>query len=355
MDPIEPLGVDAPVDPPLGIVTAPTPAPVSWPRRLLRGLVTLFINRGERRPRALWRLAGQAALLVLIGKLGSFVLANAAGLGSRLGGSLQPSAATQLRWIAMAAFGTVVITLAVGLARRLLDRRSLVSLGLGWDRVAAGDLLFGFAVAGALQSVVFAIHLAAGWITFTRFAWETRTASEVALNLATMVVVFAFVGWHEELLTRGYWLQNIADGLNRYWGVALSSIVFSLGHLGNPHAGWLPTVGLVAAGLFLALPYLLTGRLWLSIGVHWGWNLFEGPLLGLPVSGISTPPLLEYTVRGPQLLTGGEFGPEAGLVLFPSLVLGALAIVWYTRGRRKAEPPRDPVVSTTSTSPTSDD
>jgi hypothetical protein len=69
------------------------------------------------------------------------------------------------------------------------------------------------------------------------------------------------------------------------------------------------------------------------MGLHLGWNFFEGPVFGFPVSGTSSFRLIRHTVDGPTTLTGGQFGPEAGLIVIPALLFGA-ALLWaYTRGR----------------------
>jgi hypothetical protein len=137
-----------------------------------------------------------------------------------------------------------------------------------------------------------------------------------------------------ELLSRGYHLQTIASGFNLFWGVILSSAIFGLLHLSNPGATWVSTTGIFLAGLFLAYGYLRTGQLWLSIGLHIGWNFFEGVVFGFPVSGLDIYPLTHIQVHGPELWTGGAFGPEAGLVILPALLIGASLIFLYTRNRR---------------------
>jgi membrane protease YdiL (CAAX protease family) len=103
-------------------------------------------------------------------------------------------------------------------------------------------------------------------------------------------------------------------------------VIFSLFHLANPGMSWISTLGLFLAGLFLAYGYVATRSLWLPIGLHIGWNFFEGPFFGFKVSGLSGPVLIEHTVLGPDLVTGGIFGPEAGLVLVPALLVGTLLI-----------------------------
>jgi hypothetical protein len=219
----------------------------------------------------------------------------------------------------------------VFLARRLLDRRSFASLGLSWNRRAVRDLAFGFLLAGLLMGLVFLIEWMAGWLRFEGFTGEVVSWPVVLGRLAAMLLVFVAVAWQEELLARGYWLQNISEGLDLAWGVAISSGLFALAHFANPNASIQSIIGLVAAGLFLALGYLLTRQLWLPIGLHTGWNFFEGPVFGFPVSGLQFSPLVRHQVEGPEIFTGGAFGPEAGLVILPALLLGSLLIYQYSR------------------------
>ena len=104
-------------------------------------------------------------------------------------------------------------------------------------------------------------------------------------------------------------------------------------HLANPNATWVSAAGIFFAGLFLAYGYVCTQQLWLSIGLHIGWNFFEGVVFGFPVSGLSIYPLIHINVSGPDVWTGGAFGPEAGLIILPALALGAVLINLYTRSR----------------------
>ena len=87
--------------------------------------------------------------------------------------------------------------------------------------------------------------------------------------------------------------------------------------------------------VFLAYGYLSTKQLWLPIGLHIGWNFFEGVGFGFPVSGLDIYHLTRITVSGPELWTGGAFGPEAGLILLPGLLLGTALIFAYARIIRK--------------------
>jgi hypothetical protein len=85
-------------------------------------------------------------------------------------------------------------------------------------------------------------------------------------------------------------------------------------------------------GLLFGLPYILTGRLGVSIGLHITWNFFQGNVFGLPVSGGGSPLTMLVTIeQGPDLWTGGTFGPEGGLVGIMAMLLGCLLVLFWVR------------------------
>ena len=229
------------------------------------------------------------------------------------------------------------ITPSVFLARHFLDKRSLASMGLKLDLQVLADILAGSIITFLMMGLIYLIEWWFGWLSFDGFAWQTDAISYVILNTLLYLGVFVMVGWNEELLYRGYRLQNLADGLNPVWGVLLSSLWFGIAHLANPNteAKFFVAGGILLAGVFLAYGYITTKQLWLPIGLHIGWNFFEGVGFGFPVSGLDIYHLMRITINGPELWTGGGFGPEAGLVLIPGLLFGASLVFIYTRFIRK--------------------
>lgn len=157
-----------------------------------------------------------------------------------------------------------------------------------------------------------------------------------------MLVVVLGVGISEELLIRGYQMTNIAEGLRDRLGpragllvaVLVTAAIFGLLHSANPNSDVLSTVNLIVVGVFLGLGYALTGRLGLLIGVHLTWNLFPGPVFGFPVSGwtgLSSASLVATESVGPELLTGGAFGPEGGLLALAASLLGIAGVLGWAR------------------------
>jgi membrane protease YdiL (CAAX protease family) len=290
-------------------------------------LKVIFISPEEPRLRAGWRLLMQTMMLAII----TFFIGIPFSLLSFIPGLNLPE---ELFLFIYQVIEILAITLSVFLARRFLDRRSFVSLGLKIDRWLMMDILSGIAITFLMMGFIFIIEWGFGWLTFDGFAWNFDDISTIIVRSLVMFITFIFVGWNEELLYRGYHLQTIASGLNAFWGVLISSMVFGVMHLGNLNATWASAVGILFAGLFLAYGYFATGRLWLPIGLHIGWNIFEGVIFGFPVSGMDFYHLTRITVTGPELWTGGGFGPEAGLVVLPGLLLGVLLIYVYTHFAR---------------------
>lgn len=284
-------------------------------------LSRVFLSPDEPRLRAGWRLLLQTMLLFIL----AIIIGILAGFLGLSGGAV--SVFDQI-------FNFILITGSVYIARRWLDKRSFESLGLKLSRQTLVDILAGIGITFLQMGFIYVLMLVLGWLTFEGFAWEFDPMATVVQNTLLFFVAFIFVAWNEELLSRGYHLQTIASGLNLFWGVTISSAVFGLLHLGNPNATWISAAGIFFAGVFLAYGYIRTRQLWLPIGLHLGWNFFEGVGFGFPVSGLDIYPLTRIQVHGPELWTGGAFGPEAGLIVLPSLLLGAALIYLYTIKRK---------------------
>lgn len=279
----------------------------------------IFISSDEPRLRAGWRLLLQTVFLILI----AFAINYLAKLIRISGDGLIVSQILEL----------TLFTSSIYIARRWLDKRTFTSLGFQVNKQAFIDVLAGIGITFIMMGVIYIAEVAAGWLTFENFAWQTESATQVLTGVSSFFVVFILVGYNEELLSRGYHLQTLTSGTNLLWGVLISSSIFGIAHLGNPNATWVSAAGIFFAGIFLAYGYIRTGQLWLSIGLHIGWNFFEGVVFGFPVSGLDIYRLVHHTIEGPEIWTGGAFGPEAGLIVLPALVLGSALIYLYTKTR----------------------
>ena len=227
-----------------------------------------------------------------------------------------------------------IITSAIYLARRFADKRSFASLGLNINKQAGFDVIVGISIAFVLMLLIYLSKYSFGWIKFEAFAWQIDSPSTVITYTLRYMVVLIFVGWNEELVYRGYILQTLTSGINLIWALLITSLYFGIEHLSNPNSSWMAVAGIFLIGLFFAYGYLRTSQLWLPIGLHIGWNFFENAVFGFPVSGFDRPGLFRITVSGPDLWTGGAFGPEAGLIIIPICILGVALVYMYTKRRK---------------------
>ena len=290
------------------------------PKRSL--LKEIFISPDEPRLRAGWRLLIMTAANFIL----MMLLIMPFAIVYKTKGSKVP-------FLLVQSISFISITIVVFLSRKVLDRRSIKSLGLDFKENFFQDILIGILVSAVILGIIFLAEWALGYLTIQGFSWQTEPLQAVLTGTLSSAILFILTGWIEELQFRGYYLQNLADGINMTWAIILSAIWFAVMHLFNPNASMQIIPGLFIAGVFFAFAYIRTRQLWLAIGIHIGWNYFEGTVYGFQVSGIDIYRLVIQDVQGPKLITGGAFGPEAGLILFPAIAIGFGLIYLYTKNR----------------------
>ena len=220
---------------------------------------------------------------------------------------------------ATAALGYACLAAATLLAYvvmvRRADRRSLESAGLT-ARGLFSETGIGLLLGGGVFSAVMGLMRAVGLYHIA--------AVNPHFKPLVPLLLFLFMAVFQEVAVRGYIFQT----LERRWGTGIalagSAAFFGLAHLGSPVEGlttiqWIvgPAFIGVETGLLFTAAYLLTRRLWLPIGLHWGWNFFESSVYGAANTGTGGDDpntLFVDHFTGPFLLTGGPFGPEASLI-----------------------------------------
>ena len=231
-------------------------------------------------------------------------------------------------WSAFGFVAAGLIASWVGQVR--MSRLPFTGLGLPGGARGGVDLAAGVAVGVGILGAVVLTLVAFGWLTWEPDG-ESGSAVLAAVSLAGILFGLAFV---EELLFRGYPFQVLE---RRFGGVAalvVTSVLFAAAHGENPNTGALPLVNIGLAGVLLGLAYWRTRSLWFATGVHLGWNWIMA-VSELSVSGLDFGmPGFDPVLSGPDLLTGGAFGPEGGLLVS----LASIAtIVWMWRWRPKGE------------------
>jgi uncharacterized protein len=319
---------------------------------LLQRLVWVFWNTEEKRLRAVWRIGAHTialfgltsaftiGLLFLTLSVGS-ILGN--GLGDRLG-EAGPMALMQLPIFSLVIVPVATflgVLLSTLLAGKFVDRRNIRGFGLKFSKTWWMDFGFGLGLGAVLIALIFAFGWLTGTVRITGYFQPFTEGLAFLPGFLQALLLYVFVGIYEELISRGYHLINLSEGLNLkpigkhlaiILAVLVSSAVFGLLHFGNPNATWVSTLNITLAGIVFSLGMVFTRRLAIPIGLHITWNFFLGNVFGFPVSGTRNGATLIATETiGPDWLTGGAFGPEAGLMGLIALIIGGILIIWQIK------------------------
>lgn len=229
--------------------------------------------------------------------------------------------------LAAACAGAVAILVLYGMAVRVAERRRVSELSL---RQLPAELLLGSAIGAALIATIIGLLWLAGWV-----AIEPQAVSRIALALRDSIRS----GVVEEVLLRLVIFRLLWRAFGIWPALAVSAAVFGVLHLANPNSSLFAAIALACGeGIGIGL-YLITGRIWASIGMHAAWNFTQGWVFGAVVSGTTEiaggPLALRPSAGVPELLSGGSFGPEASLAALIVSLLASAALLWWPWRRRR--------------------
>jgi membrane protease YdiL (CAAX protease family) len=310
-----------------------------------------FFLDDTRRTRTVWRFAifgcGFLAIQIVVGILMVVgLVVYLAATGTSLDALTRNPRMFEDWQIPLQIIASVPLTAAtfglVWICRKHLDRRSLSSLGLHKPGRSFTESVEGGFLTGSIPVVaVIVILLGRGGL-----AWEGVAGS---LQTALLVPTFAVMAFFEEIVCRGYLLQNLIDIRRPVFGILFSSVVFWLLHSLNPAAWSSPivSINLFGAGVVLALAYRSSGNIWFPTAMHFGWNLAQGVLFQLPVSGIRTDGLFDVRLvdSAPVWLTGGAFGIEGSILTTLSEVCLAALLGFVLRNCAPGTEPVEPTAT----------
>jgi membrane protease YdiL (CAAX protease family) len=216
--------------------------------------------------------------------------------------------------------------LALWIATKFIDRKPLMSIGLT-VKDKANEMLIGLGFALAFIGGLFFVLWLLGAITITGYV-----GFKPGVFIVSMMLFLA--AFDEELIFRGYVLNNMMDSSSRWVALAGSSALFALMHAGNPSvwSNWVPMTELFAAGFILGISYTFTKNLWFPTFFHFGWNFFQG-LLGFEISGINVDSWKmishESTGNVPDIVSGGAFGIEGSVITLSCTIICTYFIYKY--------------------------
>ncbi|MFD2417680.1 CPBP family intramembrane glutamic endopeptidase [Amycolatopsis pigmentata] len=226
------------------------------------------------------------------------------------------------------------------LSRWLEQRDSVPELA---REKARPGLLRGAAIGvGAFLATMLLIGMFGGWDHFSAGSFWGFVAS---------IGMMASASVNEELLFRGVIFRFAQDRFGTWIALALSAVLFGGSHLLNSGATLWGAISIaIEAGITLGVCYVFTRSVWLPIGFHFAWNLFESGVFGTTVSGASNAAdgLLNTALSGPAVLTGGSFGPEASLLAVLTCLVPAVFLIRKASRRGMVVPFRSRKTETTT-------
>ncbi|HKM94248.1 MAG TPA: CPBP family intramembrane glutamic endopeptidase, partial [Prolixibacteraceae bacterium] len=205
--------------------------------------------------------------------------------------------------------------------RKYIDKKSIKSIGFKF-KYKAKDIGLGFLFA------LIIIGGGAGLIQYLGFI----DISFNQFNFAQVLVgfcLFFIVSISEEILFRGYILNNLLDSMNKYVALIISALIFSSFHGLNSNLTKIGFANLFLAGVLLGSAYVFIKNLWFSISLHLFWNFIQGSILGFSVSGLKIESLFDVKNTGDKIFSGGEFGFEGSLLCTLFTAISILIILMY--------------------------
>lgn len=227
---------------------------------------------------------------------------------------------------------TVVPAVAVILYCRLVERRSTLSMGFAAKKCITYYVL-GLVIGAAEFAAAVGICALSGSVNYSGAALT---------NIPVFIVIC--LGWivqgaEEEILCRGWFMGTLSQKLPLWAAVLINSAFFALLHILNPGFNLIVFVNLTLFGVFMSVTALRFNSLIPCCAIHSIWNLVQGNVFGLPVSGLGTgPSVWRFTlVENRTLWTGGVFGIEGSICETIVIVFFTLIMLFIPQRKKKEE------------------
>ncbi len=257
-----------------------------------------------------------------------------------------------LRGYISASIFLAAILASLYLQARLIEKVSLTKYGLHINVTWMTEFLVGCCIAAVQLLVFYGIMYFSGNLSIESYFWMPPEASySFAAGFLSETFSQLIGSAGEELFFRSFLFFLVLESLRHLKKEPLSkamitsliiSLLFGLAHYTNESATLLSTVNLAIDGAMLAVPFLITGRLGMSIGIHFSWNLLLGAVLGAGVSGNLAKVSVIRMLTPDNFFTGGAFGPEGSVLvlLLDAIAVGIILLWWKTQKQKSLLSPQ---------------
>lgn len=192
----------------------------------------------------------------------------------------------------------------------------------------AKNLIIGASIGFILQSLTILVIYLNG-------SYSVININPVSFILIPFALMFT-VAIIEEILVRGIIFRIMEEKLGSYVSLTISSLLFGVLHLANPHSTLISSICITTAGFLMGAAFIYSRNLWMPIALHFAWNFTQSGIFGAITSGNDkTKSLLEAKIQGPEFITGGAFGPEGSIQAIAFCAIGTIIMLILSRKQNK--------------------
>lgn len=202
------------------------------------------------------------------------------------------------------------------------------NIGFNFNKSVISEMAYGTSLCGIAVSFVFFLEWS---LSFFRIS-AVKTPENKFFYFLIFIFIASFI---EEFINRGLMVNGLKIILKRNWLVILIiAILFGLGHTTNPNANAISVFGSSLGGIIYTVAFLGAKNIWFPWMLHFFWNTFQF-LFGFPVSGMEVPQVVVQADIKNSILSGGSYGPEAGLIGIAARGIILIGILYYLKKNRK--------------------
>jgi len=206
-----------------------------------------------------------------------------------------------------------------------VEKRNLRGMGFSREKVLS-YIVKGFCLGFVMFLIVTVIGTLVGLYKFDYLNFSTWYLA------IPYLLTFIIQSFAEEIYTRGWVIPLFSRNHSVIVAIGISVLLFVVGHAGNIGFNVGSIINLVLVSVLLAFMLLKFDNIWICGGVHSAWNFTQGYLLGFNVSGINTSSLFNFSQTTNNIISGGAFGPESGLIVSFVLLLVIIFVykIWFS-------------------------
>ncbi len=273
------------------------------------------------------KLYGWTKVLLTIISYAFFIgiLSLIGGLLAGLDFTVQQPNENSLQLLVLSLHGLIGTFLSVWLFTKFVDKEFFYQLGFQTKNRSI-DFIIGIAIGLIIFSSGYLILIYLNEIVFVKINLNLK---EILIS----ILLFTSVAISEEILLRGYVLNNLMESFNKYAALIISSGLFSIMHYFNPDFDLFSFFSLFLTGVLFGISYIFTKNLWFPIAIHLSWNLFQA-LFGFNVSGRDTFSIIEIKILEANIINGGSFGFEGSIFSIIAQIIIITIIVTYYQHKK---------------------